>query len=377
MKNLILGPAFPYRGGIANFNEALCESFLKKGTECEIISYLKQYPDFLFPGTTQFDYQRKTPEIKIYPKIHAYNPLLWPSAANFIVGLKPDFLIVRFWLPLMGPSLGSILRLVKRKSNIPVIAITDNVIPHEKRPGDKVFTKYFVQSCDGFVAMSHAVLNDLTVFTDNPNKVFHPHPLYHIFGDPLPREEAIKKLNLDPHLQYILFFGFIRAYKGLDLLLEAMKEISVKNPKIRLIVAGEFYEDSRPYHDIIKNHGLENMVMLHTHYIADEMVKNYFSACNLVVQPYKSATQSGVTQIAYHFNRPMIVTNVGGLAEIVPNEVCGYVVEPKAEEIAHAANKYFSENREPEMTENCKKEKKRFEWSSLVDSLENLAEKLK
>jgi D-inositol-3-phosphate glycosyltransferase len=377
VKNLILGPAFPYRGGIANFDEALCEAFNKQGTTSEIVSFIKQYPDFLFPGTSQFDYDRKAPSIIVNSKIHAYNPFLWFSAAHFIINKKPDYIVVRFWLPLMGPALGSILRLVKRKLKVPVIAITDNIVPHEKRKGDKIFTKYFVNSCDGFVTMSHAVLDDLTVFTSNPNKIFHPHPLYHIFGDPIPQQEAIKNLHLNNQFKYLLFFGFIRNYKGLDLILEAMKEIKTQFPFIKLIVAGEYYEDSTPYLEIIKQHQLEDQVIMHTHYIADEMIKNYFSACSLVVQPYKSATQSGVTQIAYHFNKPMVVTKVGGLAEIVPHEICGYVVEPKAVEISKAVIRYFIENKEEEMTQNCKNEKKRFQWSSMVSAVENLASKLK
>ncbi len=377
MKNLLLGPAFPYRGGIANFNEALCEAFLKNGTQSEIISFIKQYPDFLFPGTTQFDYNRKAPELVITPKIHAYNPILWPSAARYMLEAKPDYLLVRFWLPLMGPSLGSILRLVKRKSKVPIIAITDNIIPHEKRKGDKIFTQYFVNSCDGFVAMSKAVLNDLTQFTPNPNKIFHPHPIYHIFGDPISKKEAQANLQIDASFQYLLFFGFIRNYKGLDLILEAMKEISEKIPTLKLIVAGEYYEDATPYLDIIKKHQLENSVLMHTHYIADDMVKNYFSACSLVVQPYKSATQSGVTQIAYHFNKPMVVTKVGGLAEIVPHEICGYVVEPEPKAIAGSILDYFTHSREEAMTQNCIKEKERFQWSSMVKAIEGLVEKIK
>lgn len=376
MKNLILGPAFPYRGGIANFDEALCEAFLKHGTQSEIISFIKQYPDFLFPGTSQFDKERKAPDLIINAKIHAYNPLLWPGAAQCILSKKPDYLLVRFWLPLMGPALGSILRMVKRKSKIPIIAITDNIIPHEKRIGDKIFTRYFVKSCDGFVAMSKSVLNDLSQFTPNPNKVFHPHPIYHIFGDPISKYQAINNLQLDPQYQYLLFFGFIRNYKGLDLLLEAMKEVAEKIPTLKLIVAGEYYEDATPYLEIIKQHHLEDKLIMHTHYIPDEMVKNYFSACSMVVQPYKSATQSGVTQIAYHFNKPMLVTDVGGLAEIVPHEICGYVVQPNPGLIAAAIIDYFKREREIEMTRNCEKEKERFQWSRMVEAIEKLVEKI-
>ena len=376
MKNLILGPAYPYRGGIANFDEALCEAFVKNGRESEIISFSKQYPNFLFPGTSQFDYNRKAPEIKIHSRIHAYNPLSWPGTARYIRSQQPDYLIVRFWLPLMGPALGSVIRLIKRNRKLPVIAITDNVIPHEKRAGDKIFTKYFVDACDGFIAMSNSVLNDLSQFTNNPLKEFHPHPIYHIFGDVVPKNEALKMLGLNPKFKYLLFFGFIRGYKGLDLILNAMKNIVAQVPDIKLIVAGEFYEDASIYHEIIKRDGLEENIILHTHYIEDEKVKYYFSACNLVVQPYKTATQSGVTQIAYHFNKPMLVTNVGGLAEIVPNGKCGYVVNPTPTEIQEATINYFLNNQEEAMTRNCEIEKQRFEWNKMVVAIENMAKKI-
>jgi D-inositol-3-phosphate glycosyltransferase len=258
----------------------------------------------------------------------------------------------------------------------PVIAITDNVIPHEKKPGDKALTAYFVKSCDGFVAMSRSVLDDLSAFTTNPNKVFLPHPLYDIFGEPVSKADACKHLNLDAGKAYLLFFGFIRRYKGLDYLLEAMADARLRKMDVTLLVAGEYYEDSAPYLEIIKKHQLEKNVLLHTQYIPQEEVKYYFCAADLIVQPYRSATQSGVTQIAYHFEKPMLVTNVGGLAEIVPHGKVGYVTPPEPGAIADSVADFYSKNRSAEFVVNLKEEKKRFYWSAFVSGVLALYNKL-
>ena len=373
MKVLIVGPAYPFRGGIANFNEALGEAFIQKNIEAEIVSFTRQYPNFLFPGSSQYDYQKAKPNIRITPLIHTYNPFTWFHVAKKICAMKPDLILARYWLPFLAPALGFILKRVKKKLNCPIIAITDNIIPHEKRPGDSFLTRYFIKACDGFVAMSDSVLKELSEFTSTPNKAFNPHPIYHIFGDKIERQEAIKKLNLAPEYDYALFFGFIRSYKGLDLLLKSFALIHKEIPKVKLLIAGEFYEDSKAYLDIIYENQLEEKVVLHNHYIPDENVKLYFSAANLVVQPYKTATQSGVTQIAYHFDRPMIVTNVGGLPEMVKNQICGFVVNPQPIEIASAIKEYFTKNLETEMSRNCNEEKARFAWSEMVETILKLS----
>ncbi len=375
-KVIIVGPAFPLRGGIANFNEALCRAIGKAGIESKIISFSLQYPNFLFPGKTQFDTGAGPQDISIETRINSINPFTWWSVARKIKKEKPDYIIIRYWLPFMGPCLGTIARLVRWGTNIKVIAITDNVIPHEKRIGDSLFTKYFVRSCHGFVAMSQAVLDDLNVFTDSTNKAFLPHPIYDIFGDKQERFASIKHLNLDPDKKYILFFGFIRKYKGLDLLLDAMADPRIKQLGVKLIVAGEFYEDPDPYKQLIESKGVAEQVILRTEYIASEEVKYYFSAANIVAQPYRTATQSGVTQIAYHFEKPMLVTNVGGLPEIVPHNKVGYVtaIDPLA--IADSIVDYFSNEREIVFTQNTIAEKKRFEWSSFVTGVSQLFKKI-
>ncbi len=374
MKIIIVGPAFPLRGGIANFNEALCRALNKQGHSTKIFSFSLQYPSFLFPGKTQFDNGVPPEDLNIATKINSINPFNWGRIANEICTENPDMVIVRYWLPFMAPCLGTIVKKVKSNSKIKVIAITDNVIPHEKRWADKTLTKYFIKQCDAFITLSKSVLKDLKTFTDNPNTYFFPHPIYDIFGEKISKQDAITHLKLNANEKYILFFGFIRKYKGLDLLLEAMGDERVKNLGIKLIVAGEFYEDKYPYEEIIQKNNLQNII-LKANYIPSDDVKYYFCASDMIVQPYRDATQSGITQIAYHFERPMLVTNVGGLSEIVAASV-GYAVDPSSSRIADAIVDFYQNNRERTFSLNTAEEKKRFQWSSFVDGVINLYNKL-
>lgn len=375
-KAIIVGPAFPLRGGIANFNEALCRAMNAADIDTNIISFSLQYPSFLFPGKTQYDKGKGPQDIHIETRINSINPFNWLSVASYIKRQKPDFVVFRFWLPFMGPCLGTIASRVKSGTNIKVIAITDNVIPHEKRFGDRMFTKYFIKRCDGFIAMSQSVLNDLKEFTSTDKKSFLPHPIYDIFGEKVNKSEAQQKLGLNSSDKHLLFFGFIRKYKGLDLLLEAMADERVKQLNVKLIVAGEYYEDAAPFNEIIRKNGLENNIILKTEYIHSDDVRYYFCASDMVTQPYRTATQSGVTQIAYHYERPMLVTNVGGLPEIVPHNKVGYITEISTKSIADAIVDFYSNNREQEFTTNTVIEKKRFLWSSFVDGLLSLYKQL-
>ncbi len=375
-KAIIVGPAFPLRGGIANFNEALCRAMNAEGIETKIISFSLQYPNFLFPGKTQYDKGKGPSDIRIETKINSINPFNWMKVASQIKAEQPDFVVLRYWLPFMGPCLGTIAKRIKRRSKIKVIAITDNVIPHEKRFGDRPFTKYFIKQCDGFIAMSQSVLTDLKEFTATDKKSFLPHPIYDIFGEKVSKDAALQKLQLNPNDKHLLFFGFIRKYKGLDLLLEAMADERVKALNIKLIVAGEYYEDAAPFNEIIRKNGLEQNIILKTEYIHSDDVRYYFCAADMVTQPYRTATQSGVTQIAYHYERPMLVTNVGGLPEIVPHLKVGYITEISSKSIADAVVDFYSRSREQEFTANTIIEKKRFLWSSFVEGLRILYQQL-
>jgi D-inositol-3-phosphate glycosyltransferase len=376
VKNFIVGPAHPLRGGIANFNEALSIAFNKAGVQSRIISFTLQYPDFLFPGKTQFDRGSKPTEFKVEELISSVNPLTWIKTAKRIKEAKPDYIIIRYWLPFMAPCLGTIARLVKRGTKIKVIALADNVLPHEKHFGDRLLTRYFVKSCDAFVVMSKSVAEDLKQFLPDPKVAFLPHPIYDTFGEKHTREESLQQLNLRQSYRYILFFGFIRRYKGLDLLLHAMSDRRIREMNLKLLVAGECYEDLAFYTDIIKEHEIEGQVILKADYIPASEVKNYFGAADLVVQPYRSATQSGVTQIAYHFERPMLVTEVGGLAEIVPHMKVGYVVQPDSKAIADAIVHFYTNNLGSEFSANIAIEKKRFLWSTFVEGVNDLYQEL-
>jgi D-inositol-3-phosphate glycosyltransferase len=374
-KIFIIGPAYPLRGGLATFDELFCKAFNEQGHDCEIISYSLQYPNFLFPGSTQFDTSGNAPKnIEIHTLINSVNPLSWIKTARFIKKQKPDFIVFRFWIPFMGPALGSIARMV-RKSGVKVLAITDNVIPHETRPGDVAFAKYFINACNGFVTMSKAVMKDLEKFTNTSHKKYLLHPLYTSFGEKLNKVGARKALELPTDKQLVLFFGLIRNYKGLDMLLDAMNELK-SNPNINLVIAGEFYEDKQPYLDLIKKYGIENQIILHGKFIANEDVKLYFSAADLVALPYRTATQSGVTQVSFHFEVPTLVTNVGGLVEIIPDKVAGYVVEPNGKAIAEGIKDYFENDRMLSFTEGMKKEKQKYDWKIFVDEVIDLYKKI-
>ena len=304
--------------------------------------------------------------------MHSYNPFNWCKVGREIARLKPDLMITKFWLPFMSPCFGTIARKVRRNKHTRLISILDNVIPHEHRIGDKMFVRYFIRPTDGFVAMSKSVLADLRLFTKDKPAAFCPHPLYDHYGERLPRETALSLLNLSPDFRYVLFFGFIRSYKGLDLLLDAFADNRLKEDKVKLIVAGEFYGDSTPYLNKIKELGIGERVVLCTDFIPDSEVNRYFSATDIVAQPYKTATQSGVTQIAFHFEKPMLVTNVGGLPEIVPDGKIGYVVEPDAQQIADALHRFFAENKQEEFERNIVEEKKKYAWSRFIETMEDV-----
>ncbi|MFM2225256.1 MAG: hypothetical protein RJA07_1458 [Bacteroidota bacterium] len=371
-KIIILGSAHPLRGGLAAFNERLAKQFQDEQNEVIVYTFSLQYPSFLFPGTSQYTDEAAPKDLNIKIKVNSINPFNWIKVGLEIAKQKPDILIVKFWLPFMGPCFGTILRFVKRNKITKVISILDNVIPHEHRIGDKQFTQYFLKPVDGFIAMSASVKKDLHSFLPQATCDFIPHPIYDNFGEIISKQAARAKLNIKDDEKVILFFGFIRKYKGLDWILEAMKNEAMKNQNIKLLVAGEFYEDRKYYDEIIERNQLQNQLYLHTDFIPNDEVKNYFCAADCVVQPYKTATQSGISQMAYHFEKPMIVTNVGGLPEIVPNEKVGYVVEQNPEAIAQAILKFYQLNKENEMVENVKVEKKKYGWNTITNSIYNL-----
>jgi glycosyltransferase involved in cell wall biosynthesis len=375
-KVIIIGPAHPLRGGLATFDHRLAKQFIDEGFDCTIYSYSFQYPSFLFPGTTQYSAEPPPEGVRIRSAINSINPLNWLKVGNELKRMKPDLIVVRYWLPFMGPALGTILRRVKKNKHTNIIAITDNILPHEKRPGDIPFTKYFLKSCDAFITMSEAVMHDLRKLEKHKPAQQVIHPLYDNFGEPLPKEEARKKLNIDPSAKLTLFFGFIRKYKGLDLLLNAMSNEDIRSQGIKLMVAGEFYEDQEPYSEIIKSLDIEDSLLLKTNFIPDSDVKYYLSAADVVIQPYRNATQSGVTPLAYHFEKPMIVTNVGGLPSLVPHNKVGLVCEPQPDAIANAILRFY-ELGENYFIPHLRSEKQKYSWHRLIETIVELQKEIK
>ncbi len=373
-KVIIIGPAHPLRGGLASFDERLARQFKHEGFDTTIYTFSLQYPNFLFPGTTQYSSEPAPTDIKIKVCINSVNPVNWLQVGNELNKIKPDLIVVRYWLPFMGPCLGTILRQVKKNNHTKVVCIADNVIPHEKRPGDKPFTAYFFKPVDAFVTMSEKVMEDLRLFTHKPAHQI-VHPLYDNFGEGLSKQAARKHLGLPEQEKIILFFGFIRKYKGLDLLLEAMQLIVNQQSEIsnvKLLIAGEFYEDKKQYEDQIEQLGIAASLILRTDFIADSEVKFYLSSADFVIQPYRNATQSGVTPLAYHFNKPMLVTNVGGLPDLVPDKKVGLVAEPNAQAIATKIEELYSLGENfflPHLLE----EKKKYSWAVLTEKIKQLA----
>lgn len=376
-KIIILGTAHPFRGGLASYNERLALQFQDEGHEVEIFTFTTQYPNFLFPGKTQYSEESAPTNIKITRKVSSVNPLNWLKIGKEIKNIKPDILIFKYWLPFMGPCFGTIARKVKKNKVTKIITILDNVIPHESRIGDKQFTKYFLKPIDAFISMSKSVENDLATFNTSKPRDFNPHPLFDNFGAPLLKTKAKELLGLETETNYILFFGIIRDYKGLDLLLDAFAKMDYKTKNLKLLVAGEYYSNEEKYQTQIKNLGLENDVVVVNQFIKDSEVGRYFCAVDLIAQPYKNATQSGVTQIAYHFETPILVTNVGGLPEMVPHNKVGYVVDKNPQAITDALIDFYQNNKEPEFRENLKEEKKKYFWDKLTAKIITLIDKVK
>ena len=371
-KVIIIGPGHPLRGGLATFNQRLAKEFIQSGHECSICSFSLQYPRLFFPGKSQYTNEPAPQGLTIRSLINSINPFNWIKVGNKLKNEKHDIIVVRFWIPLMGPALGTILRQVRKNGHTKIICIADNVIPHEHRPGDRTFTRYFLKSCDAFITMSEKVMKDLRLFQkEKPAKVVQ-HPLYDNFGDPVSKEEARNKLSLPKDEKIILFFGFIRQYKGLDILLQAMADERINKAGIKLMIAGEFYEDKRQYIDLIDRLEIKGQLILKTDFIPDSEVRNYLCAADVVVQPYRNATQSGVTPLAYHFEKPMVVTNVGGLASLVPHEKVGLVAEPIPKSIADAILRFYQLG-ENYFIPHLRTEKMKYSWSNLVNAVLTLS----
>lgn len=373
MKITILGPAHPYRGGLASIMEMLARTFQRRGHEVDIRTFTLQYPALLFPGESQTVATPPPEDLRIRRCVNTMNPLNWLQVGRALRRERPDFILLKYWTPFMAPCFGTIARVARSNGHTKLLCQIDNVEPHEHHLTDRPFNRYFLRSVDGFIYMSEQVHRELQAYSSAP-ALFSPHPLFENFGTRCPREEACARLGLDPSLRYALFFGLIRDYKGLDLLLDAWAQLRRQDRTAgrRLIIAGEFYTSKEPYLRQIAASSLGEEVLLHDRFIPDAEVKYYFSAADFVVQPYKSATQSGVTQIAYQFCTPMLVTDVGGLAEIVPHDRVGYVCAPDAGAIAECIDRLFDQETLERFSRNCAEERRRFSWEAMCDRLTEL-----
>jgi glycosyltransferase involved in cell wall biosynthesis len=371
---IIMGPAWPLRGNLAAFDEKLAHDFMQASIQTKIYTFSLQYPDFLFPGTTQYSSYPTPKGLSIEVAMNSINPFNWIKVGLKIKKERPNLIIVRYWIPFLAPCLGTILSIAKSNKHTKVIAIVDNMIPHEKRIGDRLLTKYFVRAVDGFLTMSKKVQDDVRLFTHKPSCIA-PHPIYDHFGEAMPTSAARNLLHLQDTDKVILFFGFVRAYKGLDLLIEAMSNPAIQAAGIKLIIAGEFYESPTPYLDQIKALGLSDTISVYNEYIGERDVKLYVSAADFIIQPYRNATQSGVTPMAYHFLKPMLVTNVGGLADTVPHDKVGLVVEPNPSAIAKGILQLYDRGTAHFMP-HLISEKKKYSWEQMRQSFLTLYQKL-
>ena len=366
-KIVIIGTAYPYRGGIAAFNERLARQFQAEGHEVSIITFTLQYPGFLFPGKTQYTNDPAPEGLHIERAVSSVNPFNWRKVGRKVNDGHYDLVVFAYWMSFFAPCYGKMARRIK---NAKCIALIHNMMPHEGSLLDKCLTPFFVKSMDGFVALSKSVMDEVGKLDKQAKpKAWAPHPIYDHYGPREPRETALANLGLDQGYRYMLFFGLVRAYKGLDWLLEAFADERLRAYPLKLVVAGEFYDDEAPYREKIKSLGLQDKVIVVNEFVPDDKVKDYFNACDIVVQPYKSATQSGVTQVAYHFEKPMLVTNVGGLDEIVPNGVVGYAVDPNPKSIADALDDFFSHQRMHEFEMHIVEEKKKYAWARMTETI--------
>lgn len=371
MKIIVLGTSWPYRGGLATFNERLARQFVSEGHEVEIWTFTLQYPSFLFPGKTQYTTEPAPQDLVIHRKLNSCNPFNWLRVGHAIRKAAPDRLICCYWMAFFAPAYGVISRIAKRNGKTRCVALVHNMMPHEPTILDKLFAPYFVKSQDGFVALSDSVVKDIEAISHQHNAISSPHPIYDHYGERMTKKEACEVLHLPENKDYMLFFGLVRAYKGLDLLLEAFGRIKDQLPSLQLIIAGEFYEDEEKYRTQIAQLGLAERVIVRNEFVPDGDLRKYFGAADLIVQPYKSATQSGVTQVAFHFEKPMLVTNVGGLGEIVHDHQMGYACEPEPSAIAEDLLDYFTQHRKEAYIKYLQKEKTKYAWDRMTHAFIN------
>ena len=382
----VVGPAPPYRGGIAHFTEMTMQALAARGHRVAGVSFRRQYPALLFPGRSQMepDADAANPASAADPAgaeagpprlLDPLSPLAWWRTARHLQRLGPDAVVFQYWMPFFAPAFGVVARALRRGAGVPSLAVVHNALPHERHLGDAALSRFFLRACAGHVVLSDAVAADLATLCAPGTPVRRiEHPVYARFGAAPPRAEARAALGLPPDAPVVLFFGFVRAYKGLDVLLEALPRVAEAVPDVHLVVAGEAYDDPARYRALLARHGLGARVTWHERYIASDAVPRYFAAADVVAQPYVRATQSGVAQVAVHFETPMVLTDVGGLAEVVPHEEAGLVVPPRdPQALAAALTRFFVEGLAGRLAEGVRRQKQRFAPARLAEAIEALA----
>ena len=374
MTIVYIGTAYPMRGGIAHFNALLARELARRHT-VHVLSFTRQYPGLLFPGKTQFvtdEEAAAAARVEAQPILDSIWPPSWWRTARHAARLQADLLLFKYWMPFFAPAFGTVIRQVKRRRPARAVFVCDNIVPHERTPLDLPLTRYALAPVDGFVVMSESVRDDLLRIRPEARWKLVRHPIYRLFGERVAKETARQALGLEPG-PWLLFFGYVRPYKGLDLLLEALPLIRARHP-VKLLVAGEFYEGEARYRRRVGELGLGDAVRFHADYIPEAKVRLYFSAADGVVLPYRSATQSGIVQVAYQLDAPVICTDVGGLAEVVPDGRTGFVVPPgDAPALAAAVVRFYDESWEERLRAGVREEKRKYSWEPMVEAIEELA----
>lgn len=371
-KIAILGPAHPFRGGIAQGNHRLAQELVRQGHQVEIYTFTLQYPSWLFPGKTQYSPDSAPENLRIRRVLSSLNPISWFKTARAILSYAPQILLIRYWHPIMIPCFSVICLLVRRAklADLRIIMLADNLISHERHLGERLLCRLLLRLPHAFMVMSEQVSHDLQSLGYTGKIAYCPHPLFDHFGAKVSRTQALRKLRLRSDKRYLLFFGLIREYKGLDLLLKAMSDRRIRQLGLELIVAGEFYRNPQAYYQQVHALALGERVHFYSYFIPDHEVSSYFCAADLLVQPYKNATQSGISQIAYHFDLPMVLTKVGGLAETISHGVNGYSVACDSEAIADAIVDFYTQHREQTMRAAIEAQKSQYSWAKMVKTLE-------
>ena len=372
MRVVLVGTAYPMRGGIAHYIALLYQKMTDRGHRVHVLSFKRQYPSLFFPGKTQQDLGKELIHLESHPLLDSINPLTWIRAAFWLRRVRPDVLIFKYWMPFFAPCYASVAFLARTFLKARVLYICDNIVPHEKKVGDRLFTRLGLAQVDGFIVQSGAVRKDLLRFKPGANYREVPHPVYEIFPPSISRKDARKALNIRDE-RVLLYFGYIRAYKGLRYLIEAMPRI-LERFSVKLLVCGEFYEGHKETFDLIDRLDVADSVVVFDGFIPNEEVHRFFCASDLVVLPYVSATQSGIVQIAYHYDRPVVATRVGGLLEVIIDGKTGYLVEPRdSDTLAAAVVRFFQDGGKTDFEKNIAEEKKKYSWDRMVDAIEELA----